>query len=421
MKRGIDTDRMHRRVIIALFCLGLVLVLVSAILLAFPDVVPGNAPAPATLPGSYPASGSESGTGQPVVSASATGTVQPVGQGPVSNPVLAIRTTDISGGAAIPGVSLYINGLFAGTTSENGTFVLSVPGPDAITIRAVKEGYQERTVQTGANVAGEVTIALSHSPVIPLEINGPVQSEINIVFLPSNTSYNATENQKIELGGYPGGQPQFEADVRRFIANTFNEYPNVTSAAYPLPAGYGKKFNFYYFWDNATYGDAFDGCAGSIPQHYWNQVTYSDLTIILYPTYYGHYLGPPSQPIGCTKLNGAGMVYLKVPADSTSLGMLEIGHGLYDLVDTFCGDTYYAQFDPNPNVWTSLAACQQNALANSWNPAGCRQIASSSPSACSRNFWRYDPDPDIMHDGYDGSFGNASTKRIVYVLNRISQ
>ena len=54
-----------------------------------------------------------------------------------------------------------------------------------------------------------------------------------------------------------------------------------------------NKFNFYYFWDGETYIDAFNGCSGKIPDSYWQKVTFSDLTIILYPQYYGMYIGPP--------------------------------------------------------------------------------------------------------------------------------
>ena len=222
------------------------------------------------------------------------------------------------------------------------------------------------------------------------------------------------------MGGYPGGQQQFEADVRQFIATTFLQYPVITSPSYPLPEDYEKRFNFYYFWDGKTYGDAFNGCAGTIPETYWDEVTFSDLTIILYPSVSGRYAGPPSPPIGCTNPNGLGRVYLKISANMPFLAMHEIGHGLYGLIDTYCGDTYYAQNDPDPNVWSSLGNCKDYAIANSWNPDVCRQISSGEPSVCTKEFWRWDPDPDIMHDGYDGTFGNASTKRILYVLTRVS-
>jgi len=407
-----DRDLLHRWAIIALFCCGTAMVIAAALLIWYPSLLPAGSSLPGASPVSVPSGETGSGT------ARNAGIPAQAGPALAGSPGLVIVTTDISSGAPIPGVSLFVNGLLAGTTSQNGTFFLPVTGTGSNigTIRAVKEGYLDRTVGADLDTPGMVPISLSRSPLIPLEINGPPQSEITIVFLPSDTSFNATENKKILLGGYPGGEAQFEADVRTFIANTFMKYPAVTSPAHPLPADYGKRFNFYYYWDGKTYADAFDGCAGTIPPAYWDAVTDSDLTIILYPSYSGLYLGSSGQPVGCTNPNGPGRVYLKIPADATFLGMHEIGHGLYGLMDTYCGDTYYAQNEPDPNVWSSLESCRKDALANNWDPAACRQISSSG---CTREFWHIDADPDIMHDGYDGSFGNASTKKIIYVLNTI--
>ena len=99
--------------------------------------------------------------------------------------------------------------------------------------------------------------------------------------------------------------------------------------------------------------------------------------------------------------------------------MHEIGHGLYGLMDTYCGNTYYNENDPNPNVWNSEEKCQAAAIANNWNPGNCRQVQDTG-NGCQKEFWRWDPDPDIMYEGYYGTFGNASTKRIVNILDRIS-
>jgi hypothetical protein len=341
-------------------------------------------------------------------------------QGPPAKNIVIV-TRDIQNLTPLTGVNYYINGQFAGTSQENGSFVIpaaSYPS-GTVTIRAVKEGYQEKTIRADLTNNQSLELDLHVSGIIPLLINGPPESEIDIVFLPSNTSFNSTTNKKVLLNGYPGGQQKFEDDVLQFINQTFEVYPSKISHDYPISGNYLDKFNFYYFWDRETYADAFDGCAGKIPDRYWQKVTYSDLTIILYPGYYGMYVGPPSQPIGCSNPNGLGRVYLKIAANKQYLAMHEIGHGLYGLVDTYCGDTYYFENDPNPNVWNSKKQCQAAAIAHNWSADSCRQIQDTG-KGCQKEFWKLDPDPDIMKEGYYGEFGNASTTRIVTIMNYIS-
>jgi hypothetical protein len=340
--------------------------------------------------------------------------------GPPGGNILIV-TRDMQNRTPLEGVNYYINGRAAGTSWQNGSFVVSAAAypRGTVTIRAVKEGYQEKTIQANLSDEHSLELDLPAPGLIPVIVNGPRESRINIVFLPSDTSFNSTTDTKVPLNGYPGGRQKFEDDVLRFINGTFEMYPSNISPDYPISGNYADKFNFYYFWDGKTYGDAFDGCAGKIPDDYWKQVTFSDLTIILYPEYYGRYLGPPSQPKGCTNPNGLGRVYLKIDADDPYLGMHEIGHGLYGLMDSYCGDTYYTENDPNPNIWNSEQKCQAAARANNWNLSLCRQIQDAGTS-CHKEFWRWDPDPDIMQETYYGRFGNASAERIVTLLDRIS-
>ena len=330
-----------------------------------------------------------------------------------------IVTRDLQDQTPLGGVNYYINGQLAGTSQDDGSCTISTASypSGTVTIRAVKDGYLEKTIRADLTKSPSLELDLHASDIIPILVNGPQESKIDIVFLPSDTSFNSSTNTKVQLNGYPGGQQKFEADVRQFISRTFGMYPSNLSPDYTISGDYMDKFNFYYFWDGQTYADAFDGCAGEIPASFWQAVTFSDLTIILYPEYYGMYLGPPSQPIGCTNPNGLGRVYLKIPADEQYLALHEIGHGLYGLMDTYCGDTYYNENDPNPNVWTSKEKCQAAATANNWNPANCRQVQDTA-TGCQKEFWRWDPDPDIMNAGYYGKFGDAATTRIVTTLNK---
>ena len=65
---------------------------------------------------------------------------------------IVIETRDIQNQTPLGGVNYYINGQYAGTSSENGTFVLSPASypSGTVTFRVVKDGYQERT--TGADL-----------------------------------------------------------------------------------------------------------------------------------------------------------------------------------------------------------------------------------------------------------------------------
>lgn len=321
----------------------------------------------------------------------------------------------------LEGVAYYINDNYAGSSGTDGSFVLS-PGTypsGTVVLLAIKPGYREQVRQIDLTQVSSLEMEFETSAIYAVKVSGSSDTKIDIVFVPSDTSFNATTKEKVRYTGYPGGRDQFAADVSLYINRTFKAYPGIMAANVSENGNYLDKFNFYYFWDNTTFGDAFDGCSGTIPEHYWEEVTYSDLTILLYPTYYGQYRGDAgSQPIGCTNTNGLGNVYLKVAADQYYLGMHETGHGLYGLMDTYCsGDTYYSENDPDANIWSSEDRCRAYAREQSRDPDKCRQIASTA-NGCTRNFWRWDPDPDIMNAGYYGAFGDASTDRIVNIMNK---
>jgi hypothetical protein len=107
---------------------------------------------------------------------------------------------------------------------------------------------------------------------------------------------------------------------------------------------------------------------------------------------------------------------MKAPADTERLLRHETGHAAFGLVDTYYGDTYYFENDPHPNVWSSSENCASDAGANNRDPGQCRRIASLSNPSEVKNFWIWDPMPDIMAYSYGGRFGDAATQRIDWVL-----
>ena len=111
---------------------------------------------------------------------------------------------------------------------------------------------------------------------------------------------------------------------------------------------------------------------------------------------------------------------MKIAADKKVLFMHESGHAIFGLIDTYCGSTDYRDNEPNPNVWSSGETCVQDATDNAWDSSACRQIQQKNPADCSKQFWRWDADPDIMREGYSGTFGKASTRRITYIFENIN-
>jgi hypothetical protein len=263
-----------------------------------------------------------------------------------------------------------------------------------------------------------VEVMMAKGSLVILDPDGPAPGGIDIVFYPSSTSYNCAEHAVVSSPLYMTNETRFRDDVMRVIRSTYLELGTVTSPS-ALPGNFTERFNFYYYYDPSSPADAFSGCAGTVPEKYWDEVPFSDITVILYPSYQGLYADPTCRPTGCFVNSVPGRNLMKAPADQLMLFRHETGHAVFGLVDTYCGDTYYYQNEPHPNVWASQDSCRTDAQSNNRDPGECRQIRkdNSSITPCSRNYWQWDPSPDIMASGYGGRFGDAATQRIRYVLS----
>jgi hypothetical protein len=341
---------------------------------------------------------------------------------------LTIRTWDAKNGTPVNGAHVYLDGEFVGTSSDDkGIKELQNIARGNHTIRVAKSGYEEVTRKTTVNKSGRLIIQLNDSKLIPLMVNGPVESKIDIVFIPSTTTYDCNLKKKIPVDTYSGDRQRFVNDVNTKITTLFSRLDTLTSEQVGLPADYSDRFNFYYYWDPEDEADAFNGCAGKLPKQFRKNAPATDVAIILYPSYLGIYSGSPCEPNACANGLGPGSgSYLKVPADSSMIFLHESGHVVFGLIDTYCGPTYYQENKPSPNVWSSQEACIATAIQEHWNTSECRQITKPATSrtkeACVKNFWKWDPDPDIMGSGaYTGRFGNASTLRIRYMLDTINR
>ena len=354
---------------------------------------------------------------------------QPAQEVPETTPLnLTIRTWDAKNGTPIIGAHVYLDGESVGTSSDDkGIKEIRTIARGNHSIRVAKTGYEEVTRKITIDKTERMIIQLNDSKLIPLIINGPVESKIDIVFIPSSTTYDCNLKKKIAIDTYTGDRQRFVNEVTSKIIPLFSRLDTLTSAQVGLPLDYADRFNFYYYWDPEDKADAFEGCAGKLPEQFRKNAPATDVAVILYPSYLGRYSGSPCEPNACSNGLGPGSgSQLKAPADSSMIFLHESGHVVFGLIDTYCGPTYYQENSPSPNVWSTLDSCMTSAAQEHWNTSECRQITKPATSrfseACVKNFWKLDPDPDIMGSGaYSGRFGNASTLHIRYMLDMINR
>jgi hypothetical protein len=314
---------------------------------------------------------------------------------------------------------VYLDGGYRGITSSEdaGILVIQDISDGTHTLRVTRAGYKEISRKFVYPAETRVEAMISKGSLVSLNPYGPSPHGINIIFYPSATSYNCADHVKVSTPLYMTDEIRFRQDAMDLFSRTYLNLDQVTSPSHPLPDDYTEFFNLYYYYDPSAPADAFSGCAGSIPESYWDDVTFSDVTVLLYPSYYGIYADASCQPTGCYQNFGPGRGQMKAPADQEMLFKHETGHAVFELIDTYCGTTYYYQNDPNPNVWASLESCRTDARDGNRDPEQCRQIQKNSQSSsCIKNYFQWDPMPDIMANGYGGRFGDAATRRINYIL-----
>jgi len=341
---------------------------------------------------------------------------------------LTIIVRNIDSGAGISGARVYLDSGYEGVTSgDTGSLTIFSVSKGPHSIRVIKRGFMENITDVTFLPEQQAIVLLHPSKIISIGTNGPVEERIDIVFVPSNTEYDCIKQQKILTDYYTSNEENFRNDVNNLVQKFLFTLDNKTSKNIDLPENFHDRFNFYYYSDPGDFADAFNGCAGTLPEDYWDDAPFTDVAIIIYPKYRGTYKGPPCEPDGCSNGMGPGVkTWYKTPASSELLFIHEAGHAVFGLIDTYCGETYYTQNNPYPNVWDSQTGCTLAAGNAQWNSLSCRQIAQPAKKgdaeSCRKDFWRYDPEPDIMETlTVSGKFGNASTLHIRYILENINR
>ena len=338
------------------------------------------------------------------------------------NPGFQVLVTDLHTANGIAGAAVYLDGRYYGVTASGpDPGILMIPDITlgSHTVRITCPGYQQITRKVKYPDTVALNISLERSALVSLTPENTNSHAINVVFIPSSTYYRTSDKSKVSTDEYTGNETHFREDVEQVINRTFQNFSGITDSSVPVPAISQNALRFSYYFGPDVYADAFSGCAGSVSEQYWNKVTFSDLTIILYPRYDGWHTDASTQPVGCFEDSGTGHKLMKIPMNRDLLVYHELGHALFGLVDTYCGDTVYFENDPFPNVWSSSEACRNRALSTHRDPSQCRIIEQDSGNhgVCTKSFWRWDPDPDIMRES-SGKFGAASTERIGYILSK---
>ena len=302
----------------------------------------------------------------------------------------------------ISGARVYLDGGFEGTTSGSpGSLTLtSIPGRE-YSIRVISRGFLENISMVQVPDKKEVIIPLHPVKVIPIGNQGPVEDRIDVVFVPSKTEYDCPKKEIITTDYYTSNEDNFRNDVNSVIHNDFATLNAKTSKEEGLPANYQDLFNFLLLLGSGRLCRCIQRvCRNPSRRFLRGRPVYRCCNHYL-PELWRHSTSGSCAPEGCTSSLGLGIsTWLEAPANAGGLLTHEVGHAVFGLMDTYCGVTYYAENDPYPNIWASSSACLLAAKENQWNPMLCRQIATpaknSNPAICQKNFWRYDPDPDIM-------------------------
>jgi hypothetical protein len=162
---------------------------------------------------------------------------------------------------------------------------------------------------------------------VPVLVQGPVDEKMNIVFVPDED--------------YAGDMAAFRLDVLRLVREGYLGEPTL--------AGYGCKFNFYYYGEAGDYEPICE--RWDLPAGYADACGFAEGTVIVFT----------SGGRACSS------TIFSTNSWSRRTVVHESGHNIYDLSDEYCCDGGYGERAAEPNIYESRARC----LALAENPGDC--------------------------------------------------
>jgi len=259
---------------------------------------------------------------------------------------------------------------------------------------------------------------LATIPDVPVLYNGDPTNKVDIVFIADSNSYSGPFDD------------DFLSDADRAIRAYFNE---------PLFLANQSRFNFWIAGDQGSAGRNYDAsrsedgagddtcgngvddggdgstdeddpqcspCFLNAPDAWDNDLAFADVGAIIHTTDFRD----------CAR-GGQRLFSAWTDYPLELVVRHETGHAPFGLADEYCCDTGYFQPNPEPNVYSTLIACETDARDVGRFPSACRQIAKGGNTV---SWWTSDPaSDDLMVD--NGTPRALDERRINWKFNECDQ
>lgn len=200
----------------------------------------------------------------------------------------------------------------------------------------------------------------------PFILHGQPSDVIDVILIPADT--------------YGGDIDLFLDDLQDAIENGYY--------ASDIISANQEKINIYYMTDEAGV-TAYPACGFTPPlddcDDFGDAVLFADSIGVLHPNDFRDWAGTR-----CDR-----RVFTSEPTSYRTI-VHESGHSLFGLKDEYCCDSRYSQNNPNPNIWSSESACEDDASDEGWDPNDCDDFCPSGSGNCGGGYWKIDPPTCVM-------------------------
>ena len=200
----------------------------------------------------------------------------------------------------------------------------------------------------------------------PYVLYGQPSDKIDVILIPADT--------------YAGDTAQFLEDLEDVIENGYYASDAISANR--------NKINIYYMSEEAGV-TAYPACGFTPPtgdcDDFGDAVLFADSIGVIHPNDFRDWAG--------TKCDRR--IFTSEPTSYRTF-VHESGHSLFGLKDEYCCDSHYSQNDPNPNIWSSESACEDDAVSEGWDPDDCVPFCPSGSGNCGGGYWKIDPETCVM-------------------------